>query len=333
MASDDEEDYWTGAALTGTAGGAADQPPALTVQTIEGVEPLDAQFGVAEPLTVPAALRDAIFGQPEKIGGPAVLPLHTYAILDASKVMGLVEMLEASGLAHACLFKGVAAEDLRDVAPYLVRLEDATPFTRNLFTRSNAPWHLWDREPGVYLRSRGSLNELWAHFRKFVRVQTKSGAWIFQRFWEPCVFGEYFTRVEHSESVSKLFAPKSHDITLIYIQATGRADIISAMPSKRESPDFLLDTVLLSNITAHNKLEETCITHNIAYVGGDYEGIDFTHYTKEDIMIIALMRAHFGLDISQYNPRSYAPEVAGPKRNEVLNKLLFSKKQGVSLGL
>lgn len=333
MASNYEDDFWTDTALNGAARDISNTPPALTVRTIKGVIPLDSQFGIAKPLTVPVALREVLFGQLEEIRDSAGLPLHTYAILDASKVMGLVEKLEASGLDHVCLFKGVAAEELRDVAPYLVRLCEASPFTRNLFTRSNEPRHLWDREPGVYLRSRGSLDALWAHFRKFVRIKSESGAWMFQRFWEPSVFGEYFVRVQPTAGVSKLFAPNSHNITLIYAHADGSVDTVTAIPCGRDPTEYVLDTALLANITAHNQIKNICAKHNIVYVRDDYEGIDFRLYTKEDITIVALMRAHFGLDILKYDPNSYVPEVARQQRNEVLNKLLFSKKQGVYIGL
>ncbi|MFV0292160.1 MAG: hypothetical protein ACK5II_02655 [Paracoccus sp. (in: a-proteobacteria)] len=37
----------------------------LQFETIDGVEPLDAQLGVFPKKTVPDALRDALFGQPE----------------------------------------------------------------------------------------------------------------------------------------------------------------------------------------------------------------------------------------------------------------------------
>lgn len=173
-------DYWA----QEPAGSEKPAEAPLIVETLDGVEPLDDQFGVAEPLTVPVALRDALFGQSELIEGRAVLPLHTYAILDAAKVMGLVEMLDSSGLEHACLFKGEAAEELRDVAPYIVRLEEANAFTRDLFTKGDAGWRMWDREPGIYLRSRASLDEMRKHFRKFTKVRNEDGKWFYFRFWD-----------------------------------------------------------------------------------------------------------------------------------------------------
>ena len=164
----------------------------LSVQTLNDIEPLDNQFGAQTRLTVPDALYDLIFGQPAPPpsaetpphGTPPQGSLHSYAILDAAKITNLPDLLEASGLEHRCLFKGAAYDDLKDVAPWIVRLEQNNTFTRNLFTRTDAPWHLWDADPGIYLRSPRTLDDLWTHFRKFTKVQGENGAWLYFRFWE-----------------------------------------------------------------------------------------------------------------------------------------------------
>ncbi len=227
-----EDDYWTN--LPGPEGpeesGAV---PALTVETIEGVEPLDAQFGVAAPLTVPPALREALFGQPEIIAGCSVLPLHTYAVLDAAKVQGLPEMLESSGLDHACLFQGTAAEDLRDVAPWIVRLEDGNRFTQGLFTRGDAPWEMWDAEAGIFLRSISSLNEVRRHLRKFTKVRDETGKWFYFRFWEPETSEAYLRLAgERAHLTVKMFRLGASGSVLQYavIQADGRCSVYTAQP-------------------------------------------------------------------------------------------------------
>lgn len=221
MVLSDEGDYWTSAALTGAAGDAAHSQPALRVHTIENVAPLDAQFGVSVPITVPAALRDALFGQGELIKGRAILPLHTYAILDAAKVMGLVEMLETSGLDHTCLFKGEAAQELRDVAPYLVRLEEANAFTRNLFTKGDAGWQMWDREPGIYLRSQASLDELRRHFRKFTKAQDEHGKWLYFRFWDRGA----------QEAIAHAVRDRLHEIERLFITSHSDQIMCAYFPS------------------------------------------------------------------------------------------------------
>lgn len=164
----------------------------LQIENISGVEPLDTQIGVFPKKAVPYALHDALFGQPkptedeiEAAGGDpaAVTHMNTYAILDAAKVANLPELLERSGLEHRCLFKGEAYDELRDVGPWIVRLEAVSVFTRCLFTRSEASWHLWDREPGIYIRSRCALDGMWRHARKFTRVQDENGSWAYFNFW------------------------------------------------------------------------------------------------------------------------------------------------------
>lgn len=176
------EDYWTM-----QVGSAKDTPaePYLTIDTIEGVVPLDDQFGADDPKTVPDVLKVRLFGQAETTTNQT--PLHTYAILDAAKVVNMVETLEDTTLDHRCLFKGDAFDKLKDVAPWVIRLEEGNVFTRNLFTRSDAPWHLWASEPGIYFRSHGSLEDLWNHFRKFTKVQDEFGKRYYSRFFDPKV--------------------------------------------------------------------------------------------------------------------------------------------------
>ncbi|MEP3892387.1 MAG: DUF4123 domain-containing protein [Litorimonas sp.] len=154
------------------------------------MKPLDEQFGVAVLKTVPDALYEPLFGQPDDT------PLHTYAILDAAKFPNLPELLEVSGLVHRCLFKGDAFDELKDVAPWIVQLEDGNAFTRNLFTQTDAPWHLWDAEAGIYVRSGGTLDDMWKHFRKFTRVQDEQGKWFYFRFWETQCLIDYISFVQ-----------------------------------------------------------------------------------------------------------------------------------------
>lgn len=162
-------------------GGGGEELLAQKIELIQDIIPLDAQVGVLPKKTVPDALHQAMFGQE-----PTAAQLeHTYAILDAAKVPNLLEMLEDSGLEYRCLFTGEAQDDLGQVAPWIVRLEEGSSFTRNLFTRGDAPWCLWDAEAGIYVRSIAALDEVWRHFRKFTRVQDNTGKWYLFRYWEP----------------------------------------------------------------------------------------------------------------------------------------------------
>ena len=200
MSVKDDLDYWTQRPVSQ----ASRTSHTLQIEMIDDVEPLDDQFGVLTPVAVPNVLLKPLFGQTSAGQGGLALaetdltklpPIQTYAILDAAKVMNLPELLDASGLEHRCLFQGSAEDDLKDVAPWIVRLEDGNAFTRNLFTRGNAPWHLWDTEPGIYVRSQTSFDEMWRHFRKFTQVQGDDGVWMFFRFWDAAILGRYL--VDH----------------------------------------------------------------------------------------------------------------------------------------
>lgn len=175
MMSVQPNDYWTQPA----AARRPEQDFRLRVEFVDEITPLDRQFGVNSPRAVPDPLIGPLFGQPDPDR-----PLYTDMILDAARVQALPELLEASGLEYRCLFKGDAYEDLKDVAPWVVRLDAESRFTRNLFTRSDTPWHLWELEPGIYLRSRETLEDIWRHFRKFTKLRDDKGKWYYWRFWE-----------------------------------------------------------------------------------------------------------------------------------------------------
>lgn len=215
MNANDFDDYW----VQSSKAAKAPVKPALQIDTIDGVEPLDAQLGVAALKTVPDALYQSLFGQPSAVA------LHTYAILDAAKVPNLPEVLETSGLEHRCLFKGGAYDTLKGVAPWIVQLQDENAFTRNLFTQSDAPWHLWDNEPGIYLRSNGTLDEIWSHFRKFTKVRDEQGNWGFFRFWHPATAQIYFAGVQSDEMrINPFFClPRQQRLGLVALTSNGRA--------------------------------------------------------------------------------------------------------------
>lgn len=220
MSTEDNYDYWT----EGPSARGPSPKPTLTVEMIEQVVPLGTQFGVVEPFTVPAALQEFMFGQPEpteaEIAGhhddPDEVPqLHTYAILDAAKVTNLPEMLDTSDLPHRCLFKGDAFDELKHVAPWIVQLEDNAAFTRNLFTKSDAPWHLWGYDAGIYVRSRSSLDDLWKHFRKFTKIQDDQGKWFYWRFWEGIHIGAMLQEMDAKDQMKFFMYCKVQSILAI----------------------------------------------------------------------------------------------------------------------
>lgn len=127
---------------------------------IAGVQPLDACTSLKERRNAPADIARLLFADPKPLLGPAAESLvgdagdwAAYALLDAAMVPNLPELLETSGLEHQCLFVGDLKDELGAVAPWVVRLDPEAALTRHLFTRGEAGWYMWDRWPGLLVRS------------------------------------------------------------------------------------------------------------------------------------------------------------------------------------
>lgn len=148
------------------------------IRHINDIEPLD---DGAVDAHCSVALQPYLFDHPSGIDNP----VSTYALLDAAKVPNLREMIESSGLENRCIFSGHTFDELADVAPWLVRLEPGHLFVRRLFEKGDAPWELWNRDAGIFLRSSLSIDDLRRHLKKFTKASDGSGQNYFVRFWEP----------------------------------------------------------------------------------------------------------------------------------------------------
>ncbi|WP_175500603.1 DUF4123 domain-containing protein [Litoreibacter janthinus] len=116
------------------------------------------------------------------------------ALIEASVVPGLCETIEAEGLTAHCLFKGQLAEDLRDVAPYLVRLPKTSSILRQMLNEDDKPWALWDKRPGILIRSDMAGSDLVKHLRRFLRLHHGEKPFFF-RFWEQASALAYFDAI------------------------------------------------------------------------------------------------------------------------------------------
>lgn len=209
------EDPWTGASALddGVPSGAVTRGLVLRANVIDGVMPLDALIGISPRKSVPEGLREPLFSywQPSHktaVGaasgagtvGERAQDLATFAILDAAKTVNLPELLEDSGLEHRCLFKGAAFETLKNVAPWLVRLDEESKLTRNLFTKSEACWHLWGRFSGMFIRTPSGFDDVWRHFRKFTQLRDEKGQVLYLRFWDRAVLN-VARRARHEDAL------------------------------------------------------------------------------------------------------------------------------------
>lgn len=145
----------------------------ITLEVINGQRPLDHNQD----------LYDVLFGQTPSTAS------STYVFLEAARYFGLVEMLESQQATFCCLFSGAAAKELRDVAPYLVKVAQDDKLIKNLLSGTNdddPPWMMWPSSGAVFLRSGLKLPDLRSHFRHFTRLyDDESEKWNYFRFFAP----------------------------------------------------------------------------------------------------------------------------------------------------
>jgi len=84
-----------------------------------------------------------------------------------------------STLEHACLYDEPLAQPMREVAPYLIRLQPWHRDTSWLFERG------WGQSWGIFLESTASGDELRRHFRRFLLVRSQNGRSLYFRYYDP----------------------------------------------------------------------------------------------------------------------------------------------------
>lgn len=198
----------------------------LKIEEIKDAQPLGFQLGVYPPKTVPDSLHEHLFGQPEVTDievqtygcEDSVPQMRTYAILDNSEMPYLLQgFIDESGLLARSLYQGRTQEDLDPYSPYLVELTEDNDLTKRLLTGPEGVNGLWDKDLGIYIRSRMSFNDVRTHFRKFTRVQDGNNKWHLFSFWKPSML------VGAVDLLTRHF-PKQHNVPL-YSKLLGSMDV------------------------------------------------------------------------------------------------------------
>jgi hypothetical protein len=150
----------------------------LTITDLGVIQPLGDQFGVHPAKAAPDRLADLMFSQDGQLA---------YALIDAAGVPNLARRLDRERIPSRCLFSNEVAEELGDVAPYLVRLPPDAKFTRDLFTQTQDQneSHYYRSDAAILLLSDAGLDAVWSHLRKYTRMVDDFGKSFYFRFWDP----------------------------------------------------------------------------------------------------------------------------------------------------
>ena len=114
-------------------------------------------------------------------------PLKLFALLGARRSSFLKDLLDISGLPHACLYDlDQDNDDDGAGAPWLVELDPGSPFTASTFTldpEAKDPRRMFG--DGIWIWSPLSLQALRAHLRRYTRFEDERSVWMLFRLQEP----------------------------------------------------------------------------------------------------------------------------------------------------
>jgi len=116
-----------------------------------------------------------------------------FATLDAARSPRVLPTLVASGARHQSLYEGWRAQELAEVAPYLVELPSSSPLWDVLL--GEARGDAW----GVFAQSEASLEDLRRHLRRFLRVEAEDGRRMLFRWYDPRVLRAYLPTCTEDE--------------------------------------------------------------------------------------------------------------------------------------
>lgn len=109
-----------------------------------------------------------------------------YTVLDASRDMRILEILQVAGAQRRSLYEGPQGDALASVAPYLVTLLPDSPLLRTIVREG------WNKGWGIYLTSHLPFLELRRHLRKFLLVRVEGSRERFYfRFYDPDIINSF----------------------------------------------------------------------------------------------------------------------------------------------
>ncbi len=128
--------------------------------------------------------------------------LAVYAVLDGAAIPGLLNQLNRFQAEFVCLYRGELAADMATMAPYLAVLPPDAEVTHWLLG-------LVGRYPGIFMRTKASMQEMRQHLRKLLTVYDAESKPVYFRYYDPRVLRVYLPSC-HREESAMMFGPVSH---------------------------------------------------------------------------------------------------------------------------
>lgn len=146
-----------------------------------------------------------------------------FAIVDGAACEGLLQLLEGNEDDFRCLYRGELDDDLRNAAPYLVRLEPATPLARAILENT------WGGNSAIFpVAQRGAeIEDVMHHFRKLAKVRGPRGeAWLF-RYYDPRVLRVFLPTCDAAQTAAFFHPP----VERILCEGESETEILEFVPA------------------------------------------------------------------------------------------------------
>ncbi|MGE0822566.1 MAG: DUF4123 domain-containing protein [Candidatus Binatia bacterium] len=126
--------------------------------------------------------------------------MQVFAVLDGASIPDLRMNLYKLQPEHVCLYRGELEDDMAEVAPYLVRLEEDGEFTNWMLTQG------WGEHWGIVAQTPSDLQALRQHFRRFLTVYGPENKPLLFRYYDPRVLRVYLPTCA-AEELATVFGP------------------------------------------------------------------------------------------------------------------------------
>lgn len=160
-----------------------------------------------------------------------------YMIIDAARDPRIFPALVASQALHVCLYsEDKVADEIRAVAPYLVRIQQLDDFINWCLEEGlHQQWMIFFTASGQHLPG------LRTHFKRLAIVATEDGDRLLFRYYDPRVLSVYLPTCNQTErdyiykSIPWFWVPQDGQIYLY--QRNGDVDILNDHPSTESLDD------------------------------------------------------------------------------------------------
>lgn len=152
-------------------------------------------------------LRQHLFSDPE---------LNAYVILDGASIPKLQDQIFDDEPEYRCLYTGNLPDDILDVAPWVVRLEEESPFTEWVLEEG------WGNHWGIFALTNVNIQGMRKHLRTLIVVESPEGQNLIFRFYDPRVM-RIFLPTCNKAQLRAMFGP----IKNLYLEGDEAENMLS----------------------------------------------------------------------------------------------------------